>query len=203
MAEGEVSALSTMKKTRAAVLALAALALAACAAPAEPGGMVPDLAAATEEGLPEDLRGRIAIGEVGGGEATEAWDVSKVGSEDLREALRLSLARHGLLSGEGSRQGYSLDVFLIELRQPRRGLSLSVHAFLRFTLTRVTDDRRLFDEVLEGSYTATTADSLVAIRRLKIANEGAVKRSIAALLVRLSRLSAAELEAGKGREEAL
>lgn len=203
MAEGEVSALSTMKKTRAAVLALAALALAACAAPAEPGRMVPDLAAATEDGLPEDLRGRIAIGEVGGGEATEAWDVSKVGSEDLREALRLSLERHGLLSGEGSRQGYSLDVFLIELRQPRRGLSLSVHAFLRFTLTRVTDDRRLFDEVLEGSYTATTADSLVAIRRLKIANEGAVKRSIAALLARLSRLSATELEAGKGREEAL
>ena len=193
-------------KTRAAVPGLAVLvlaALAACAAPAEPGRMVPELTAAAEDGLPEDLRGRIAIGEVGGGEATEAWDVSKVGSEELREALRLSLERHGLLSREGGRQDYSLDVFLIALRQPRSGLALSVHAFLRFTLTRVNDERRLFDEVLDGSYTATTADSLVAIRRLKIAHEGAVKRSIAALLARLSRLSAAELEAGKSREKSL
>ena len=176
--------------------ALAAAMLAACAAPAEPGHMVPDRPAATSSSLSAELLGRVALGEVGGGEETDPLDVSKVGSAELREALRLSLQRNGLLSGDGAAAQFNLDAFLVELRQPRSGFTLNVHAFVRYKLTRVADGRLLIDEILDGSYTATTSDAFVGIERLKIANEGAVRQSIAAFLDRLNGLSAADLSGG-------
>lgn len=189
----------TARRT-AIVAALAALTLSACATPVAPARMVPDRPAFEGKALSAEMLGRIAVGEVGGGQETNPLDVSKVGNAELREALRLSLARYGLLSREEAAARFYLDAFLVVLKQPRGGLDLSVHAFVRYRLTRIADGGLVLDDIFDGSYTARTSDSLVASRRLKIANEGAVRQSIAALLERLVGVPASDLSTGRAGE---
>jgi len=179
------------------VAALVVAALGGCAAPAEPGRMVPDGSAVSVRADRHPLAGRVAIGEVGGGEVTNPMNVSKVGSDELREALRLSLDRYGFLSGGGQPAPFRLGAFLVELKQPQTGFILNVHAFVRYTLRRTAGGELLFDEVLDGSYTATFSDSAVGLQRLKIANEGAVRQSLAALIRHLEALSIPDLSAGR------
>jgi len=183
-----------------AVVACIAAALGGCAAPAEPGRMVPDGFAVSAPSVPRALAGRVAIGDVGGGEVTDPMNVSKVGSDDLREALRLSLDRYGFLSRDGTPADFHLDAFLVELKQPQTGFILNVYAFVRYTLRRTAGGEPLFDEILDGSYTATFSDSVVGLQRLKIANEGAVRESLAALIRRLEALSVLDLSAGRAGE---
>ena len=182
-----------MRMTRFVLAAFAIAMLSACAAPAEPGRMVPETVTLPQAGYPSNLRGHIAIGAIGGGEMTDAMGLSKVASDDLREALRITLSRNGMLSEAKGAERYTLDAFLIELKQPAQGYTLNVRAFVRYQLTRVSDRRLLLEEIIDGSYRATFEDSVIGIERLRIANEGAVRQSIAALLATLERLDRSEL----------
>ena len=164
-------------------------ALSACATPARSGHMVPDSALFPSHSLDSPLLNAIAISKVGGGEKTDPLLVSKVGDKELHEALRLSLKQCGFLSTSDVAAPFHLEVFLIELKQPSRGLTLIVNSVMRYKLTRNSGDQVVFDDIITASYMATLKDAFDGAYRLKLANEGSIRANIAAFLRHLHSLN--------------
>lgn len=163
--------------------------LSACATPARPGRMVPESALFPSYSPDSPLRNAIAISKVGGGEKTNPLLVSKMGDEELHETLRLSLEQCGFLNTSDVAAPFRLEVFLIELKQPRGGLTEIVDSVIRYKLTRSSDDQVVYDDIITASYKATVGDAFYGPHRLKLANEGSIRANIATFLENLHSLN--------------
>ena len=177
---------------RILVLGLVCLGLAACAAPSRPDHM----AVAFGEGeVPFDgspLRGEVEIEEVGGGQETNPLWTSEVGNAEFREALLMSLQNAGLAAvGDGR---FELTAILIDLGQPLFGASLTVTSTVDYEIEDQLTGETVFEEVITTPYTAAFGDSLLAVERLRLANEGSIRANIEEFLVRLGAATVPQAE---------
>ena len=76
---------------------------------------------------------------------------SKVGSNELHEALRLSLSQYGFLGISNEVAPFRLELFLVELKQPPGGYTLIVTSIIRYKLTRTRDDQVVYDDIVTAS----------------------------------------------------
>jgi len=153
---------------------LMAVSLAGCAQ----GARVEQMSAAPTTVLPADsvLQHAVRITSVSGGTDTNPLWKSKVGNAEFQSALQSSLGAAGLLaSGEGR---YQLNAELESLDQPFAGFDLTVHSRVRYRLTDLTVNKPVFDRQVDADYTATVGDAFIAVERLRLANEGSVKKNI-------------------------
>jgi hypothetical protein len=153
--------------------------LCACAARTE--RMVPEVTAAPAADRSSPLYQAIALADVGAGKETS----SLVGAADFRDALRQALDTAGFLAPDKERAPYRLKAFIIEVKPPSFGLTFSADSFVRYTLVRAKDASVVFDDVLQGTCTATLGEELFGPERGRIAREGAMRDNIRALLARL------------------
>jgi len=167
------------------ILIVLLIALSSCATPAQPKNMVPQSLAVSDVEPDLPIHDAIAIRKVGGGEKTNPLLFAKVGDDELREALRLSLLQDGFLSISDTDAPFSLDVFLVGLKQPNHGLDAIVDSYIRYTLSRVCDSEVIFDDIVTASFRATIQDAFMGISRLKLATEGSVRTNIATFLEKL------------------
>lgn len=159
------------------------LVLAGCASPAEVQNMVvssENLRVASNSPLHQNL----SVNAVTGGSETNPLWASKVSSEDLKSALTSSLEAAELLSNKEAPR-YILDAKMLALDQPLLGLDLTVTSKIGYTITDSKSNAVVYDEVITAPYTAEFGDSLVAIRRLRLANEGAIRNNITQLITEL------------------
>ncbi len=164
----------------AAVLALATL--AACATPADPQQMV----AVPQPGssaFPAPLATGMCVGTITGGVETNPLWVSQVGNTEFRKALESSLAAHGLLAA-GTPCRWQIDANLLGLSQPAFGLDLEVTSHINYT-TAAPGQPPFLAATISAPFTATFSDHAIAIVRLKLANEGSIRRNIQQFLDQL------------------
>jgi hypothetical protein len=149
--------------------------LSACSQGANPSGMI---AMSAIEPLQSDsnLRERVSIGSVSGGQGTNPLWISEVSNDDFASALRQSLAANALLAIRN--EAFRVDASLIGFDRPLAGLDLTVTARIRYKLTRVADSEVLYDREIRAPFTANFGSAFLANERLKLANEGAVKENI-------------------------
>lgn len=173
-------------------VAVLLVALGACASGARTNEMVVRADASPRLDEPSPLHRSIALGRVDGGEETDPWWTSEVGTGEFREALRLSLEEHGYLAGDPAAAPYELSAVIVEVKQPGSSYTITVDSFVRYKLRQASGQTVIFDDVVRGSHTATVEDAFVGMERLQITNEGAMRDNIAALLARLERLRIGE-----------
>lgn len=130
------------------------------------------------------LKDSITVDESTGGQKTNPLWTSKVSSEDFKQALEDSLAAVRLLNPNDEGK-YKLSLELQKLKQPLVGINITVTATVNYKLTDSETNEVLFDEVIKTPFTATMSDAFVAVERLKIANEGAVRENIKVLIGKL------------------
>jgi hypothetical protein len=171
-----------MSRLLAASLLLASIALSGCASGATAAGMTVTQAELVAPANPT-ARGAFRLGPVGGGEETNPLWTSQVSNEQFKEALVASLKLAGLL-GDGAAR-YELTGLLVELAQPFIGLDMTVTATVQYSVTDATTGAVIWSEKLVTPHTATMGDAFVGMTRLKLANEGAVRKNIAQLVQRL------------------
>lgn len=124
----------------------------------------------------------IRIESVSGGKKTNPLWSSEISNESFEAALRTALKEAGVLSKLRS-EGFRLRVILNEIKQPFIGLDMTVVARVTYFLDDPVTDKLIFDKQFESSYTAKLTDHLYGVERLRLANEGAAKTSIAEFLV--------------------
>lgn len=164
-------------------LLLCAVALVqGCASPAMTENMVPPAPPSARAPADPSLAHAVNIHAVAGGSETNPMWVSKVSDKDFKAALVRTLQSAGLLSGDGSSPRYQLDATLLSLEQPMFGLDLKVTCSVRYDLSDAATGKRVFGKTITTPFTATFSDSALAVARLRIANEGAVRENLRELL---------------------
>jgi len=160
--------------------------LTACASPARISGMT----AAYEPSLNPSqthLQDSIRISQVTGGKDTNPLWTSQVDAVSFRQALEQSLRQSGLL-GDSALANHYLSAQLMELDQPLFGTALTVRARVRYQLIDASTNETVYQRLIDQPYTAKFSDAFVGTERLKLANEGAIRTNIEALIQDLYQL---------------
>ncbi len=155
-----------------------AAALAGCASPAQVDGMYARQVDAAKVAANTQTKNSIFLGHVSGGSETNPLWVSKVSDADFKLALEKSLKEALLLSGTVDDSKYILEVKLMKLDQPLFGLDLKVTATAEYTLKAKSTNQVVYSKAFSTPFTATFSDSAIAVQRLRMANEGAVRNNI-------------------------
>jgi len=171
-------------KTQNAIVCLAAaLLLSACASGARTGAMTAPVSANTLIAASSPAYAAIDVGSVTGGSETSPLWKSKVSNENFETALQQSLDLHGM-AGMGHGR-YVLNAQLLYLDQPTISFNSTVTAKVHYALVSRRDESTKFDDTIKTSYTATIGDAFVGVERLRLANEGAIRENIDALMKEL------------------
>lgn len=171
---------------------LAALLLAtlgACAQPASYAAMVVDAQAVdTARGPAPSYRETLVVAPVSGGKETSPLWTSQVGNAEFQEALTRSLiatklaSANILLNPSAANGRYRLEAVLQNLQQPLMGFDLTVTATVAYKLTEISTGALVYESTLVTPATATMGDSVIAIERLKLANEKAIRANLTRLV---------------------
>jgi hypothetical protein len=168
------------------VFMVAAMFLGGCVSASTSEGMTVKAADIKTAPSPEVAKA-VGVGVVTGGEATDPmWGVSQIDNPAFKRALVRSLQKAGLLSSEGTKPKYVVAVELIALKQPFFGADMKVTSRIRYTITDAVTNAVVLNEEVIAPYTATFGDSLIGAQRLRMANEGSARKSIATLIERLN-----------------
>lgn len=173
------------RKIRIWSLCTVALLLGGCATGAKRENMLYAPPAEQQASYDEALRENTSVETVqGGSETNPAW-TSEISNAEFEGALKISLKNVGLLK-QGGR--YKLDVRLEKVEQPLFGFNFTVTTHVLYRLTDAESDAVVYEKRLVTPYTATVGDAFMGITRLRLANEGAAKENIKALLSDLAEL---------------
>lgn len=190
-----LGAVKSRAALRVAAVMVLALLVAACASGARPGAMTVEVA--SDRIIPDSapLRNAIKVGTVTGGSETNPLWKSNVADSDFRQALEQSLSLHAMLALSSSR--YILNAEMLSLDQPFAGFDMKVTAKVHYTLLSQPDQAVKWDQTLETPYTANFSDAFVGSERLRLANEGAMRENIKAVLDQLVASAPASLATGR------
>ncbi len=138
--------------------------------------MVPPIADQTLLAQNSRLRQAVAIGTVSGGRETNPLWTSQVSQADFAAALRQSLATHAMLTINN--EAFRLEATLHDLEQPIAGFDLQVTSRVSYRLVRASDGTTAYATEIRRAYTAPFSSSFLAVERLRLANEGAIRENI-------------------------
>lgn len=162
------------------ILAIVSVAiLAGCAAPATVEQMAVSLPMTQTNPV---LKNGVAVAEVTGGRDTNPMWTSQVSSDAFRRALEQSLESAGMFSKIVAGSKYQLTADLTRLDQPMMGFDMTVGSTVRYSLIENQTRKEVYARVIQVSYTAKMSDAFIGSQRMKLANEGAVKSNIQALI---------------------
>ena len=162
-----------------------ALGVSACATPAEVNNMVSHPDGKFLRQAPTPLHDNTQVTEVTGGKETNPMWTSQVSNPDFKQALEKSLKAYGLLPYADKSPRFKIHAELLDLDQPILGLDLTVHSKVRYKVLEHQTQDTWFDEQIHASYTATFSHSPLAIKRLRLANEGSIRENIRLFLDKL------------------
>lgn len=165
--------------------------LGGCAAPAQVSNMRAT-AFHEQRAEPNALQENLYISEITGGKGTNPLWTSQVSNGDFRHALEASLAAAGLLAND-SQGKYRLSAHLDGLRQPLFGASMTVSSKIHYVVLDNRTNEAVFEKTIDLPYTAAFSDAFLGVTRLRLANEGAIRVNIQALIKDLIELDIAEV----------
>jgi len=160
---------------------IAAASLAGCATPADVNAMIGTPTVQLAQNSP--LKQSVQVNNVSGGQKTNPLWTSEVGNPEFQQALQQSLGIQGITAGANAK--YRLDAVLVDLKQPFIGFDLTVKSTVRYTLMEAATNRVVFDQTITAEFTAGVGDAVLAVQRLKLANEGSIKSNISKFMDQL------------------
>jgi hypothetical protein len=164
---------------------VAATALTAgCATASRPEEMV-----ATPASVVHRNSDSVSVAVSGGKETNPMW-TSQISNDAFAQALRDSIRKSGLFgSVTDGGASYRLNAFLGKVDQPLFGFSMTVKMEVTYTLVDTRSGRTVWQKDVASEYTAHPSDAFAAVKRLRLANEGAARANIQQAIAQMSTLS--------------
>lgn len=131
-------------------------------------------------GEPKDptLKDAMCVTSVTGGEETNPLWTSQVDDASFRKALETSLNAQGLLAGSADACTYELRANLLGLNQPGMGFDMTVGSNVNYEVMHKGNETPYFIRSQSASHTATVSDAFLGFERLRLANEGSIRKNI-------------------------
>jgi len=167
----------------ACVIAAATLA-GGCATPAGPAAMTAIPATPVHQ-----IGSDVSVA-VSGGKETSSMGASQISDEAFAQALRDSIEKSGLfakVSPSGAR--YKLTGFIGKVDQPVIGFSLTVKMEVSYTLVDAQSGTTVWTKDIASEYTAKSGEAFAAVKRLRLANEGAARANIEQAIAAMAALT--------------
>lgn len=168
----------------AAVLIGVVAVLSGCASPASKEAVV-------AHGIAIDMHHQKTVSIVtNGGSETGALDTPNISNEDLAAAIEESITENKLFTQviHDGDSDYLLSVNIVSMTKPLFGASFTVRMEAAWSLSEQKTKQVVMRESITSSYTATMGQALVAVTRLRLAVEGAVRENIKQGLTKISQL---------------
>jgi len=127
---------------------------------------------------------------VSGGKETASMGASQISDQAFAQALRDSIEKSGLfarVSPSGAR--YKLTGFIGKVDQPLIGFSLTVKMEVSYTLVDTQSGTTVWTKDIATEYTAKTGEAFAAVKRLRLANEGAARENIQQAIAAMTTLT--------------
>jgi hypothetical protein len=128
---------------------------------------------------------QLKVANVQGGSETNPLWMSNVSNNDLRSALESSLKAFSYLADDPDRANLQVSASIVDLQRPLAGLDLTVTSKVHYTVSPAGGGAPLYDNTVAASGTATFSDALIAVERLRMANEASIKANIASFIEQL------------------
>jgi hypothetical protein len=166
------------------ILGCLLIVLAGCASPASKEGMV-----AHNVPVSNKFDKTITVRTQGGSE-TGVADSSNIDNKDLASAIEQSIIENGLFTQviHGNDSDYLLSVSIIDISKPMFGASFTVTLEAGWALMEQKTKKVIMKDSIKTSYTATMGQSLIGVKRLRLAVEGTVRENIKQGLLKISEL---------------
>jgi hypothetical protein len=166
----------TLLRSGQVLFAIVVLAgLSGCAMSADPAAMA-IAPQASDQPFPQPFLHAMCVRNVSGGEDTNPLWVSKVDDKGFRAAMVSSLDS-AELSGSTGGCSYPIDINLLGLSQPAMGFDMTVMSHVNYKVYDSSGQPFLL-ETIDAPYTAKFSDAFAGTERLKLANEGSIRKSI-------------------------
>lgn len=165
-------------------LSVLGLGLGGCATATQPAAM-----AAPALTVDHRSAGSVLVS-VSGGSETTAMTASQISNADFAAAIRQSITESKLFAtlADALPTDYRLDVMIVHVQQPMWGGSFTVTLECSWRLTHVPDTKVVWEKSVTSSGTANMGDSLVGVKRLRLATETAARNNITDALQQIGRL---------------
>jgi hypothetical protein len=126
-----------------------------------------------------------------GGSETAATGIPNVSDAEFKAAIEKAIVDSGLFGSvvDDAGSDYELTVTIAQMKKPFFGASFTVSMEAGWLLQETSDKSIVMRQAVQSSFTATMADSLIGVSRLRIAVEGAARENIAAGLKEIAALS--------------
>ena len=177
-----------MKNINLILVLAIAIFLINCASPAKMQNMLVTRDQFTTVKFDKKLKKNINLQEVKGGGKTNPLWTSEIGNKEFKEALIVTLMNAGLYSDSNNSE-YLLSANLLRVKQPFMGANMKVTTEVEYVLTERKSDKEIFKEIILASYTAGVSNSVLGVKRLRLANEGSAQKNIFILMDHLSKLN--------------
>lgn len=183
MAQGIIAAREIFRSPLAA-LSLCAVLAAGCATQAQQQSMVAaDFTAAKKHAETVSVS-------VSGGQETSALGKSQISNESFAQALAESINRSQAFSKVLPAPGgtYLLSVQIFSVDQPSFGATFTVKMEAGWTLKRADSGKTVWQQAIQSEHSVSVGEAFVGTERLRLANEGAARKNIAAGLAKITQL---------------
>lgn len=126
-----------------------------------------------------------------GGTETSAAGKPQVSDTELQQAVASAITQTKTFSRvvDGKNGDYILTVNVFNVTQPSFGLTFTVGVEMGWTLTRTDTGAKVWQESIKSEQTVGAGEAFVAVTRLKLATEGAIRNNVKQGLLKLSALS--------------
>jgi hypothetical protein len=106
-------------------------------------------------------------------------------NEDLKLAVESAILSSQLFSGMG--RNLNVNVSVLSIKNPMFGMDLTAEARVRWQIFNADSKEEIFNSVFSSSHTSTVGDHVVAVQRLKMANQEALRKNIEMALKAISK----------------
>lgn len=106
-------------------------------------------------------------------------------NEDLKLAVESAIISSQLFSGMG--RNLNVSVSVLSIKNPMFGMDLTAEARVRWQIVNADSKEEIFNAVFSSSHTSTVGDHVVAVQRMKMANQEALRKNIEIALKAISK----------------
>jgi len=113
-----------------------------------------------------------------------------VKDETFKTALEESLVESGLFAkiGIDKPARYRLESFIATVSQLALGFNMTVIMDVNYSIFDTAENKKIWERGIKSRHTAFVSDAFVGMTRLRLATEGATRKSIEELLQEVSKL---------------
>ena len=106
-------------------------------------------------------------------------------NEDLKLAVESAIISSQLFSGMG--RNLNVSVSVLSIKNPMFGMDLTAEARVRWQIVNADSKEEIFNAVFSSSHASTVGDHVVAVQRMKMANQEALRKNIEIALKAISK----------------